>query len=58
MFMYCVDINKYTNLLPGYSLLLRPGEVGHRSARTLTQKGCTDLAGHDVPSWHIERTGR
>ena len=34
--MYCVDINKYTSLLPGcamligYSLLLRPGEIGYQ----------------------------
>ena len=36
MFMYCVDVNKCTSLLPGcatligYSLLLRTGEVGHQ----------------------------
>ena len=36
IFKYCVDINKYTSLLPGcamligYSLLLRPGEVGYQ----------------------------
>ena len=36
IFKYCVDINNYTDLLPGcavllgYALLLRPGEIGYQ----------------------------
>ena len=58
IFMYCVDTNKYTSLLPGcamligYSLLLRPGEVGYQprsNEKNLYNRSITWIPNFDNP---------